>query len=371
MKKEKILIVDDTPENIHILMETLKHNYAIIAAKNGEKAVQMANTEPLPDLILLDIMMPKMDGYAVCQELKANELTKNIPIIFVTALADNTNEEKGLKLGAMDYISKPFSPAIVQRRVKNLLTLMRTQRMLEKQNDKLVEAARLKEDVERITRHDLKAPLSAIIGLPDLMLLDDNITDKQRQFLKLVWASGYRMLNMINNSLDLYKMEVGSYQLHPKTVNLIPILSKTITEFSCNTTPKKITVQIMHDNKPSDLDEFLIVGEELLCYSLFANLLKNAIEASPENQLITVSLANADTNAIIAIHNHGTVPEDIRPRFFEKYTTSKQSGTGLGTYSAWLTTKSQGGKIDFISSVDAGTTITVQLPKPAEHKLSH
>ena len=105
--KEKILIVDDTPDNLDILLESLKGEYAVIAALNGEKALQLATKSPHPDLILLDIMMPVMDGYSVCEKLKQNPNTRDIPIIFLTALTDEGDELRGLRMGAVDYIHKP------------------------------------------------------------------------------------------------------------------------------------------------------------------------------------------------------------------------------------------------------------------------
>ena len=121
--KQKILIVDDVSENIHFLMNILKDDYAIIAATNGEKALKLASTEPLPDLILLDIMMPDMDGYEVCTELKKNSTTAGIPVIFVTALSEVSDESKGLQLGAVDYLTKPVIPELVHARIHNQLEL--------------------------------------------------------------------------------------------------------------------------------------------------------------------------------------------------------------------------------------------------------
>ena len=122
-RKPKVLIVDDTPENIQVLMETLKDQYTIVAAINGEKAIKMAMAEPRPDLILLDIMMPGMDGYEVCRRLKADEQVQHIPIIFVTAKTEVDDETLGFELGAVDYITKPFSIPVVKARVKAHLEL--------------------------------------------------------------------------------------------------------------------------------------------------------------------------------------------------------------------------------------------------------
>ena len=136
-KKSKILIVDDTPENIQVLMGTLKDAYAIVAAINGEKALKLAEADPPPDLILLDIMMPDMDGFEVCQRLKAEPRTKDIPVIFLSALDDTVNKVKGFSLGAVDYISKPFQPEEVTVRVNTHLTMHQLKQSLDEKNKEL------------------------------------------------------------------------------------------------------------------------------------------------------------------------------------------------------------------------------------------
>jgi DNA-binding response OmpR family regulator len=136
-KKSKVLIVDDTPENIQVLMGTLKDRYAIVAATNGEKALKMALAEPGPDLILLDIMMPGMDGFEVCRRLKSEPGTRDIPVIFLSALDDTANKVKGFMSGAVDYISKPFQPEEVLVRVNTHLTMNRLKQILAEKNREL------------------------------------------------------------------------------------------------------------------------------------------------------------------------------------------------------------------------------------------
>ena len=125
-ERQKVLIVDDQAENVQMLMAALKADHALIAARNGEKALQLARRDPQPDLILLDVMMPEMDGYEVCERLKADETTAEIPVIFITALSEAADEAKGLGLGAVDYITKPFNPDLVRARVRNHLELKRS-----------------------------------------------------------------------------------------------------------------------------------------------------------------------------------------------------------------------------------------------------
>ncbi|WP_415714012.1 HD domain-containing phosphohydrolase [Maridesulfovibrio sp.] len=129
---KQVLIVDDTVENLQVLMEALRSEYAIVTAKNGEKALELAMNKPRPDIILLDIMMPGMNGYEVCEKLKADVRTKDIPVIFITVLMEEEDEARGLALGAVDYIVKPFCPALVKARVKNQLDLKEHQDNLER-----------------------------------------------------------------------------------------------------------------------------------------------------------------------------------------------------------------------------------------------
>jgi len=121
--KPKILIVDDVPENLRVLIEILKDDYATIPATSGEAALQKVMASPIPDLILLDILMPVMDGYEVCKRLKENEITKNIPVICITAMSEVMDDAKAFELGAADFIPKPFNPATVKARVKNHIEL--------------------------------------------------------------------------------------------------------------------------------------------------------------------------------------------------------------------------------------------------------
>lgn len=131
VKREKVLIVDDIPENLMILMNILKNDYTVVAATSGEKALDLASQDPKPDIILLDIMMPGIDGYEVCRRLQKGIQTRDIPVIFITAKTEVDDEAKGLELGAVDYIGKPVNAAIVRARVRNHLELKRHRNHLE------------------------------------------------------------------------------------------------------------------------------------------------------------------------------------------------------------------------------------------------
>jgi two-component system, sensor histidine kinase and response regulator len=343
--------------------------YLVQAALNGMLALKIIEKKK-PDLILLDIMMPEMDGYEVCKHLKANLETAGIPIIFVTVKVETEDIIKGFEAGAVDYVTKPFNPSELLARVNThlqlrhaLLEIEKQKVVLEKQNEELIEAAKLREDIDEIIRHDLKNPLLSIIGYPKLILARENLTAKGKEFINSILDAGYRLLEMINLSLDLFKMERGAYQLNPVPVDVMEVLKNIELEAVETIKIKDLTIKTELSGCSKNLEEpFNIFGEKLLCYSMLVNLIKNAIEASPKGENI---LINVDKNesAVISIHNKGAVPEEMRKKFFEKFATSgKPKGTGLGTYSAKLIAETLRGQISMATSDEHGTTITIQLP---------
>ncbi len=363
--KESILVVDDTLANLRLLAKILaEQGYEVRPVTNGKLALRSVQGTAPPDLILLDIMMPEMDGYEVCERLKADEHTRDIPVIFLSALDEVQDKVRAFSVGGVDYITKPFHEQEVLVRVETHLNQRRLQRRLEEQNQELIEAACLREDVEHITRHDLKTPLNAIIGFPRIMMADDNLPAEYLEYLKMIEKSGMMMLDMINLSLDMFRMERKIYQFEPVQVNVPQVIRRIMNDMEPLAMAKKLSVEILINGKPAGNEEgFSVRGEELLCYSMLANLIKNAFEASPQWEQITVELADEENMSVISIHNRGVVPEDIRDRFFEKYVTSgKKSGTGLGTCSAKLIAETQEGSIHLETSEKKGTTVTVRLP---------
>jgi len=159
---QKILIVDDTPQNIKLLVAALKELYTINVATGGSEALQLATGTAPPDLILLDIVMPEMDGYQVCAKLKGNQQTRDIPVIFLTALADDDDETKGLGLGAVDYITKPLKLPIVKARIKTHLELKRCHDMLKKMlSDQAAELTRAEREYAALFSSSHRGPASA------------------------------------------------------------------------------------------------------------------------------------------------------------------------------------------------------------------
>ncbi|NGZ06134.1 MAG: response regulator [Magnetococcales bacterium] len=366
-EKFKILLVDDEPTNLKLLREVLRHDYALVFARNAEEMLQHAAEGP--DLILLDVMMPAMDGYEACARLKANPVTRDIPVIFVTARVEIEDEVRGLEVGAVDYLTKPIQGAIVRARVRNHLQLRQARRIIERQNEELRTAARLRDDVEQIVRHDLKGPLNAIIGMPGALIADWKLDEERAHSLQIIEDAGFRMLEMINRSLDLYKMERGSYSVQAQPVDLLLVLRRIHSELHRMIHTKRLQLEIRVTGEPIvEGETFLVLGEELLCHSMLSNLLKNGVEASPRGSRLQVELDSLPSGmARIRVGNQGSVPETIRDTFFHKYITSgKSQGVGLGTYSAWLIATTLGGAIRLNCSQEGETTIEIDLPRPPQ-----
>ena len=222
----------------------------------------------------------------------------------------------------------------------------------------------LREDMDRIARHDLKTPLNAILGLPQVMLMDDNLTDEQREFLRCIMDSGYKMLGLVNLSLDLFRMERGTYELAPANVDLLRVVGKVLGDLEQMRAPKKLAARLALDGRPPGPQDVCPArAEELLCYSMFSNLIKNAQEAAPPGGTVTINCVRDQDGWRIDIRNPGETPAELRDRFFEKYATmGKVGGTGLGTYSAQLMAATMGGKISLDASEAGGTTVSVWLP---------
>ncbi|EGB15435.1 multi-sensor signal transduction histidine kinase [Pseudodesulfovibrio mercurii] len=222
-------------------------------------------------------------------------------------------------------------------------------------------AEKLKEDVERIVRHDLKSPLMGIIGLPRLMQEDENLTDRQKEMLVVVEEAGMQMMDLINQSLTLYKLESGTYEHQPRPVDWLAIIMRAVRDTTMHREPA-CPVEATMDGKPVDRDMHMVIqGDNTLLYGMTANLLKNAVEASG-GRPVRVAVTGGDP-CVLEIRNSLPVPEEVRHCFFDKYSTSgKHNGTGLGTYSARLAAEAHGGNIAMDTSSE-GTVVRVTLPR--------
>jgi len=228
---------------------------------------------------------------------------------------------------------------------------------------------RLRDDVNRMMRHDLKSPLIGIIGLAGLLLKGGNLTEKQRKETHMIQDLGERMLGFIDRTRDLFQVEEGRYQMDPQEVNLLAVLGRIEKALEPLASRKKANLVISLFGRPTDPEtEYIVSGEEILLETMFANLIKNSIEASPEGGTISVSIDTVEEPGqpfhLIDIHNKGVVPSDMREKFFEPYTTEgKEGGTGLGTYNALLVARIHKGDISFTTSKKEGTHVTLRMPE--------
>lgn len=235
-------------------------------------------------------------------------------------------------------------------------------RQLEKHNSTLRDAVRMREEVERIARHDLRTPLASIASVPRLLRERRQLDEREDELVGMVERAALRVLSMVNLSLDLYRMEEGSYRLRAGAVDLAALVRTVARELQAHADSKHL--RLVLDLPPEPV---YAKGEELLCYSTLANLLKNALEASPEGADVRVTLRDGEHEGVDAvvldIHNLGAVPEPVRANFFAKYAThGKPGGTGLGAYSAHLMTKVQHGVLR-MQSDEAGTTLSLRVPR--------
>nr|WP_255429480.1 response regulator [Ramlibacter albus] len=228
---------------------------------------------------------------------------------------------------------------------------------LEAQNAQLREAVRIREDVERIARHDLKAPLASIAAVPRL-LREARTPEEREQLLSMVERASMRVLSMVNLSLDLHRMEAGGYEVRAQAVDLVAIAHTVAQELRSQAQSKQVAIEV-----EAPVGAACALGEELLCYSILANLAKNALEASPDGEAVRIRVGVLqDSRVSVQVHNAGQVAAAVRTRFFEKYATfGKPAGTGLGAYSARLMARIQQGELEMATG-EEGTTLLLTLP---------
>ncbi|WP_052812838.1 sensor histidine kinase [Desulfonatronum thioautotrophicum] len=230
----------------------------------------------------------------------------------------------------------------------------------------------LKDNVARIVRHDLKSPLNAVINLPSLIAESETLSDHGLEMLSMISISGHKMLNLLNESVQLYKLEAGDYTFQGEWLELDQEIHRVGQEVEHLLRRKRIQLHIEHGKHGTEqMDTSRVYGDKAILPFLLSNLIKNAVEAAPEDTTVTVRVAmdlppeRHEPEIRLELHNWGTVPEAIRSTFFEKYAThGKPDGTGLGTYSAMLIAQAHRGTIAMTTSDERGTTITIRLPQP-------
>jgi signal transduction histidine kinase len=292
-----LLIVDDTPENLQILSATLsERGYKVRGVVKGKMALRAAKSAP-PDLILLDIRMPEMDGYEVCAKLKADPKTCEIPVIFISALDEVLDKIKAFAVGGVDYITKPFQVAEVLARVEHQLTIQRLSHQLRGQNQQLQQeiqerlkaekaaeaASQAKSEFLANMSHELRTPLNAILGFTQVMSRDLQLSTEQREYLRIINRSGEHLLDLINDILDLSKIEAGLSTVDKSSFDLYRILDSLEELLQIKAEQKKIQLIF---NVPSHVPHYIKTDPKKLRICLI-NLLGNAIKFT-ENGTVTL-----------------------------------------------------------------------------------
>ena len=391
-KGRTILVVDDEPMNLKVVENHLSLcKFSIHLASSGSEALEWLETPGnQPDLVLLDVMMPRMDGFKVCKIIRKTHPPTDLPIIFLTARSAPEDIAEGMAVGGNDYIPKPFAQkeffariqlhmelaessrtlrdwtlTLEERVLARTKELERANQRLEKQNEILVENENLRRDMERITQHDLRSPIAGIISLAEI-ILEEHEDDTTAEELKSIIDSGYDVLNMITQTQDMHKLEDGSYNLQIKEFNLVEALFR-IGRDTTNLQHKKESELVIRlgDRRASASDFWTIRADKSLIYLALSNLINNALEATPRQEKVEISLSRTGSVTKIDIHNQGAIPEEVRDRFFDKYATAgKTKGNGIGTYSAQLIIRHHGGTLSFTTDDSTGTTLSITLPDP-------
>ncbi len=402
MKEQpRILIVDDTPANIKILNDLLRDTYRVSVATNGADALELISNEP-PDLILLDIMMPEMDGYEVCQRLKDNESTRDIPVIFVTAMGEVEDETRGLELGVVDYITKPISPPIVLARIKNHLDLKEIRDNLE---DLVAERTKeLEDSQEQVIQQEKMAAIGQLaagvaheINNPTgyigsnlntlhkyIQKIDDFFSAQTEAILSL-GEEKTAELKTLRKKMKIDFIVDDIKDLVSESLEGID-RTKDIVMGLKNISRKDQDVQSMADINECLESTLKVIWNELKykttvekeygdlpktkCFpqqlsQVFMNLLVNAGHAIEEKGTISIKTRMEDDSIFVSISDTGCgiAPENLE-KIFEAFFTTKEigQGTGLGMSIASEIIQKHNGEIDVESKVGQGTKFTIKIP---------
>jgi signal transduction histidine kinase len=362
--KQTVLIVDDGPENIRVLDVILRPHYEVKAALDGEKALAIARSADPPDIVLLDIAMPVMDGYEVCRVLKEDAGTAEIPVIFVTAKSGVEDERKGFDVGAVDYITKPLAPALVLARVKTHLKLQTQNIQLLDDYKQLRELEDVRDSLVHMIIHDLRSPLMAVLGYLEMLesYEKDNLSDRGKKYVKSARVSTETLNMMISSVLDVSRMESGS-------------LTLALTEFDLAQVARQVLARLesLKGNREMVLDlperPVLLVADQGLVSRVIENLLGNSFKFTPADGRISVTVNSNVKHVSFAVENAGEgIPAEYHKKIFEKFgqVESNQRGrkysTGLGLAFCKLAVEAHGGKIGVNSEPGRGSAFWFELP---------
>jgi len=362
-KETKILIIEDNIINVTILLEQLNiHGYKTLIAENGEVGIKRAIFAQ-PDLILLDIMMPGIDGYETCRQLKENVQTKDIPIIFVTALTATKSRIRGFELGAVDYITKPFQQEEVVARIQTHLTL-------QEQKKKLEELNRTKDTFFSIIAHDLRGAFMPLVGSVSILekLIQQYDDQKLQKFGNNISFSIKNIHKLLDNLLCWGRIQRQQLSASPKAVNLFKLM-EWLTDL-CQEQAHQKNIQLLHTIPP----ELEVWADSNMIETIFRNLITNAIKFTRPEGTVSISNDRDKNHIIISVKDTGIgISSERLSGIFKTNVKNKtkgtagEKGTGLGLILCDEFVKLNNGWISVDSEINQGTTFSVYLPEKSTH----
>lgn len=369
-ENKRILVVDDTTDNLRALGGLLRElGFRLNVATDGASAIRMA-VETGPDLILLDVTMPEMDGFEVCERLKQDERTADIPIIFLSARANPNFVEKGFLVGGVDYITKPFNLVELSSRVQTHLKIRDLTESLSNKVDKLEEAvetiSRMSRENESLIRHELANAIQPVIGHTEMMLKESkgNPVCPFRPRLKKILASMLSLKSTIESLSALQSVEFGRTELKLTQVDMVDLVKSQLEAISLG------QAESFDIDYRYDVEHAFVTGDRSLLEGMIRNLIKNAVEHVehlPADQHGLSAVIQDGEHEVAMIFSNGgpSIPQELLSRFFEKFNSTKKEkgGTGLGTSFIRSVVEIHSGSISVMSDSLEGTRISLSIPK--------
>ena len=355
--KSRILVVDDISKNLQLVGTTLRNEgYHVMPATSGIQALERAQAQP-PDLILLDLMMPEMDGLEACRRLKANPALKAIPVIFLTASNEMEHLVNGFEVGAVDYITKPFNTPELLARVRTHLELKHARERLREMNDE-------KNEFMGIAAHDLRSPLNAIQGYAEMVLEDTSIGDENAELVQKIHDATTRMAGMVQNLLDANRIERGEMRLNLVPTELTAIVASVVEGQRAGATAKQQTLLLEHDPVP-----ITVTVDAGVMVQVVENLVSNAVKYSPPGKRIQVWVRRIGGAVRCHVQDEGPgLTAEDQQKLFGKFArlTAKPTGgeqsTGLGLSIVKRLVEAMHGRVWCESEPGHGATFLVELP---------
>jgi two-component system, sensor histidine kinase and response regulator len=361
----RVLVVDDEEHNRVLLRDLLEaQGHQVEEAAEGEETLRVVTAHP-PDVILLDVMMPKVDGFEVCRRLKADVHTAPIPILLITALTDRQDRLTGIQAGANDFLTKPIDTQDVLLRVGNALYTKQLYDQLADNYRRLRELEQLRDDLTHMIVHDLRTPLTAVLAGMQSVEMAGELSAEQQQCLQLAQSGGRTLLGLINDVLDVSKIEDGSLRLEYEEISVADLIEQALQEIQVLAQIKGISLV---RNIGADVLTAQADGEKLR--RTLVNLIGNALRFTPREGTITVSarLKGDEGSVTFSVSDTGEgIPSEAFERIFEKFgqveTGRRQKlSTGLGLPFCKMVVEAHGGRIWVESELGKGSTFSLTIP---------